>query len=172
MTLETTLCRIVIALAAILIISLLMLDLVSEDRSSFKTKFVPYGILLIVNSKLLCDVIMNSCIVSIRRTFFVWNSVYIFFNVVNITMNRLWIPITSRSVINLANRLIWTIDRNPSYLSLWVLNMLVSGIYMIVPITDLIFSNHLTSTGFGSTFKIPGGKTSVKTPKLQRRASV
>ena len=172
MTLETTLCRIVTALAAILIIGLLMLDLVSEDRSSFSTIFVQYGIFLIVNSKLLCDVIMNSCIVSIRQTFFVWNVVYMCCNILNIATNNLGVPIPSRSVVNFANRLFWSINRNPSFSSLLALNLLVSGIYIIVPVMDLIISNQLTSTGFGSTSKIPGGKPSVMTPEPQRRASI
>ncbi len=170
MTLKTRLFKIIIACAVILIIALLMLDLVFEDRSIFIVIFVPYGILLIINSKLLCDVITCSSIENIEKTFFVWNTVYLAANLLNIATDRLLIPIPSRSVLNFVNRLIWSL--HPTNLSLSVISGLVSGIYMIVPITVLISTFDKDAGARSTTKAYPGWKPSIKTPKIQRRASV
>jgi hypothetical protein len=83
-----------------LILALLMLDLMAEDKSTFYTIAVQYGIMFIVNSALFCDVIMSNN-EKMCPTLTVWTVVYTTSIVINlvaiVTRINFWIPIASQT---------------------------------------------------------------------------
>ena len=92
--------RTVMVMVINLILALLMLDLMAEDKSSFVTIAVQYGVLFIVNSGLFCDIIMSR-VENICPTLAVWTIVYITSIVINlgaiVSRINFWIPIASQT---------------------------------------------------------------------------
>jgi len=129
--------KLTIITVAILSIMLLMKDLMAEEQHRFWEISVQYGILFILNSKLLVETVTKTY--EFKTPLFVWLNIYgasLPLNHVGIiTTNKYWIPVGSSTA---AEFIIYTMGLNP-VLRLYV-GLGITCIFLIVMLKALYVS--------------------------------